>query len=72
VFARYLTEYLDATTLASTRGKLERIGGLAVADEYYAGLKLCRELIALEDSILQVAGPSAPAPGTRPSPRSKP
>jgi flagellar protein FlbT len=72
VFARYLTEYLDATTLASTRVKLERIGGLAVADEYYAGLKLCRELIALEDSILQVAGPSAPAPGARPRPASKP
>ena len=64
-FARVLTEYLEATTLPSTRAKLERIGGLAVADDYYPGLKLCRELIALEDSILQVGAPPAPAKGVR-------
>lgn len=61
-FARFLGEYLEATTLPSTRAKLERIGGLAVADEYYAGLKLCRELIALEDSILTLAQASAARP----------
>ncbi|MFO0292340.1 MAG: flagellar biosynthesis repressor FlbT [Rhodospirillales bacterium] len=67
-FARFLGEYLEATTLASTRAKLERIGGLAVADEYYAGLKLCRELIALEDSILTLTQSAAnrAKPGQKP------
>jgi flagellar protein FlbT len=67
-FARFLGEYLEATTLASTRAKLERIGGLAVADEYYAGLKLCRELIALEDSILTLSQSAAnrAKPGQKP------
>jgi flagellar protein FlbT len=64
-FARFLTEYLEATTLDSTRAKLERIGSLAVADEYYAGLKHCRELIAVEDSILQVGAPPAAAKPVR-------
>lgn len=66
-FARFLTDYIDATTLPSTRAKLERIGSLAIADEFYSGLKLCRELIALEDNLLQMSGAQArPKPGPKP------
>jgi flagellar protein FlbT len=52
-FVGFLTDYLEATTLETTRAKLERIGRLALADEFYAGLKLCRELIAMEDGLLK-------------------
>jgi len=52
-FAAFLGDYLAATTLATTRAKLERIGNLALADEFYAGLKLCRELIVTEDGLLK-------------------
>lgn len=52
-FAGFLGDYLEATTLDTTREKLERIGRLALADEFYAGLKLCRELIATEDGLLK-------------------
>ena len=65
-FVGFLTDYLEATTLDTTRAKLERIGRLALADEFYAGLKLCRELISTEDGLLKrlegsaVAGAAAP------------
>ena len=52
-FAAFLGDYLGATTLDATRAKLERIGKLALADEFYAGLKLCRELIVTEDGLLK-------------------
>lgn len=55
-FANFLGDYLEATTLDTTRAKLDRIGRLALADEYYAGLKLCRELIATEDGLLKRVG----------------
>lgn len=52
-FAGFLGDYLEATTLDATRAKLERIGRLALADEFYAGLKACRELIVIEDGLLK-------------------
>ena len=51
-FGHYLGDYLSTTTFASTRAKLERIGNLALADEFYAGLRLCKELIVVEDNVL--------------------
>jgi flagellar protein FlbT len=57
-FNRYLADYAAATTLALTRDKLRAIAEHADAGSFYAGLKLCRDLIALEDGIL--AGPPAP------------
>ena len=53
-FAGYLGDYLTTTTLATTRGKLERIGNLALADEFYPALRLCKELIMAEDEVLGV------------------
>lgn len=53
-FAGYLGDYLTTTTLATTRGKLERIGNLALAGEFYPALRLCKELIATEDEVLGV------------------
>ena len=66
-FSGFLSDYLGATTLASTRAKLEQIGAAAMSDDFYAGLKLCKELIALEDSILN---PKAPGPASRTTTRS--
>jgi len=60
-FSGFLSDYLGATTLASTRAKLEQIGAAAMSDEFYAGLKHCKELIALEDSILNPKGPAQAA-----------
>ncbi len=54
-FAGYLGDYLTTTTFVSTRAKLERIGNLALADEFYAGLRLCKELIVAEDAVLASA-----------------
>jgi flagellar protein FlbT len=52
-FAGFLNDYLEATTLAATRGKLQQIGALALAEEFYSGLKQCRELITTEDGLLR-------------------
>jgi len=52
-FASFLNDYLEATTLAATRAKLQQIGALALAEEFYSGLKQCRELIATEDGLLR-------------------
>jgi len=51
-FARYLDDYLTSTTFGTTRVKLEKIGNLALADDFYAGLRLCKELIVAEDGVL--------------------
>ena len=60
-FAGYLSDYLGATTMASTRAKLERIGNLALSDEFYSALKLCRELIVTEDDLLGRPAKGVPA-----------
>ena len=53
-FNAFLADYTIATTLALTRGKLRAVAELADAGEFYAGLKLCKELIAIEDGIRSV------------------
>ena len=58
-FNGYLADYAAATTLALTREKLRAIADLADGAKFYAGLKLCKELIAIEDGIMAV--PPAPA-----------
>ena len=58
-FNGFLADYTAATTLALTRDRLRSIAELADAGAFYAGLKLCKELIAIEDGIM--APPRAPA-----------
>jgi flagellar protein FlbT len=58
-FNGYLGDYAAATTLTLTRDKLKAIAELADGGEFYAGLKLCKELIAVEDGIMAAARPPA-------------
>ena len=53
-FRAYLADYLSVTTLELTRAKLQRVATLASAGEFYGALKLCKDLIAVEDGILSV------------------
>src|SRR5262245_33970840 len=58
-FNGFLADYAAATTLALTREKLRAIAELADSGAFYAGLKICKELIALEDGIMSLPARTA-------------
>ena len=66
-FRGYLDDYLSVTTLELTRAKLRRVATLASGGEFYGALKLCKDLIAVEDGILSVprGAPALAAGGSR-------